>query len=230
MVRILAFLFTSVILLSCGKSSKIEEAVQEKPTEFKTAVKFTPVTPINQEVRKELRDWEEYRTLETFINRFPKSSPEEILSNALELRDLVKAAKFSNKIPELFNITPIKARFNILYNQTLRLADMTFIPAIQASEVIEEYEKILLSFSSLNSRFVSVVTKKRFEDEIDIDVTYIGLDSTKIDSISKKTISKSIEDKKLEKQQEQIRKKKKGSKNVKITDIPKVKSKSKSKN
>ncbi|MAD97480.1 MAG: hypothetical protein CMB99_09170 [Flavobacteriaceae bacterium] len=195
-MRYLSVVFLLVICLACGNSGETDTAVQEKPTEFKTKVQFDPVVSINNEVRKDFESWEDYRNLETFMKRFTNASPEEILSNALELRNLVKATKFSDKIPELYNIPPIKARFNILYNQTLRLSDMTFIPAIKAEEVIEENKKILLTYSSINSRFISIVSKKRFEDEIDIDIQYIGLDSTKIDSISRKTINKTLKAKK----------------------------------
>ena len=86
---------------------------------------------------------------------------------------------------------------------------MTFIPAITADAVIAENEKILLSYSSINSRFISILSKKRFEDEIEIDINAIGLDSTKIDSISKKTISRNLENRQLEKEL-QNRKNKKG--------------------
>lgn len=198
-VRHLSLCIFFLLCLACGSSGDEAKEVQEKPTEFKTKVQFEPFVPITEEVRKDFQSWEDYRNLETFMKRFLTASPEEILSNALELRNLVKSAKFSEKIPELYNIPPIKARFNILYNQTLRLADMTFIPAIKAEEVIEEYKKILLTFSSINSRFVSIVSKKRFEDDITIDINYIGLDSTKIDSISKKTMIQTIEQNKKRK-------------------------------
>lgn len=217
-------LLTFFLFLSCGNSKKETAEIQEKPTEFKTKVKFTSFVQITDEVRKEVEPWDAYLTLDRFMHRFTNVSPEEILSNALELRDLVKAAKFSKNIPELFNIPPIQARFNILYNQTLRLADMTFIPAITAKAVIEENEKILLSYSSINSRLISLMTKKKFEEEIEIDVKFIGLDSTKIDSISKNTISKSLEDKKIEKELE-LKQKKKGESKVKIPPIPNTKKK-----
>ncbi len=195
-MRYLSIVFLLLVCFACGNSGEADTTVQEKPTEFKTKVQFDPVVSINDEVRKDFEAWEDYRNLENFMKRFMNASPEEILSNALELRNLVKAAKFSDKIPELYNIPPVKARFNILYNQTLRLSDMTFIPAIKAEEVIEENKKILLTYSSINSRFISIVSKKRFEDEIDIDIQYIGLDSTKIDSISRKTINQTLKAKK----------------------------------
>ena len=66
---------------------------------------------------------------------------------------------------------------------------MTFIPAINAAEVNLQTEKIISAFSGVNSKVNTILSKKRFEDAIDVDVNFIGLDSTKIDSISKKAIN-----------------------------------------
>ena len=66
---------------------------------------------------------------------------------------------------------------------------MTFIPAINAAEVNLQTEKIISAFSGVNSKVNTILSKKRFEDAIDVDLNFIGLDSTKIDSISKKAIN-----------------------------------------
>ncbi len=52
------------------------------------------------------------------------------------------------------------------------------------------------AFSAVNSKVNTLFTKKRFEDAIEIDVKYIGLDSTKIDSVSKKSVKNILLDKK----------------------------------
>ena len=70
---------------------------------------------------------------------------------------------------------------------------MTFIPAIKAVEINEQTEKILSAFSAVNSKVNTILTKKRFEEAIDVDVSFIGLDSTKIDSVSKKSIKNKLE-------------------------------------
>ena len=83
----------------------------------------------------------------------------------------------------------LTARINILYNETLRLADMTTIPAIKADEVHQQTEKIIDAFSAVHAKINTVLSKKRFEDEIGVEITFIGLDSTKIDSVTKKSIN-----------------------------------------
>ena len=110
----------------------------------------------------------------------------------MELESLVKSLKDSVK-PSLFNVLAFKARINILHNETLRLSDMTFIPAIKATEVNVQTAKIISAFSAVNSKVNTILLKKRFEDAIEVDVKFIGLDSTQIDSVSKKAINKKFE-------------------------------------
>ena len=76
---------------------------------------------------------------------------------------------------------------------------MTTIPAIQASEVNLQTEKILESFSAVNAKINTILSKKRFEDEIDVDVKFIGLDSTKMDSVSRKSIKENFDSRKTDK-------------------------------
>jgi hypothetical protein len=45
----------------------------------------------------------------------------------------------------------------------------------------------------------SILLKKGFEDDIDLDIDYIGLDSTKIDSVSRKSINTKLKEKMLNK-------------------------------
>ena len=123
-------------------------------------------------------------------------SPKEVLSNALELKGLAQALRFSER-PALFNIASLDARINIFNNEILRLADMTTIPAIKASEVNKQTEKIIDAFSAINAKINTILTKKMFEDAIDVDVKFIGLDSTKMDSVSKKSINQRLQERKI---------------------------------
>ena len=158
--------------------------------------------------KKEVEDWTTLQNTEYFLERFKKGSANEILSNALEFKTITKALKDSIK-PTLFSLPSVEARINILYNESLRLADMTYIPAITADEVHEQTNKIMDAFSSINLKINTVLRKKQFEDAIDIDVSFIGLDTTKIDSVSKNAIlEKQKEKKDLQPIQEQLKKQK----------------------
>ena len=69
---------------------------------------------------------------------------------------------------------------------------MTTMPSINAEEVNYQTEKIIGAFSAVNSKVNSILSKKRFEDAIEVDVKFIGLDSTKLDSVSKKSVKKEL--------------------------------------
>lgn len=135
----------------------------------------------------DVKDWDQLKIIDSFFVKFRKISPNEALSNAIELKDLVKKLKDTVK-PAFFDIPSLNARINILNNEALRLADLVTISAIKAAEVNEQVDKTMNAFSSLNLKINTLLAKKRFEDEITIDVDFIGLDTTKIDSISKKSI------------------------------------------
>lgn len=189
---ILAFIF------SCDK--KQETTIQQEDTKplLSVANEFSAVKRVNPVFINDVEEWKELNAVDNFLERFKKASPKEVLSNALELKGLVESLKDSLK-PPLFIVTSFEARINIFYNETLRLADMTTIPAIQASEVNIQTEKILDAFSAVNAKINTILSKKRFEDEIDVDVKFIGLDSTKIDSVSRKSINENLELRKIDK-------------------------------
>ena len=194
------YLSLSIILFSCGNNKKDTlTTVQEKP-QRSIAKQHTRVKSVKVDFEKEIADWEELKTVNSFLKKFNKVSPNEALSNALELRDLVKSLKDSVK-PVIFDIPSFKARVNVLHNETLRLADLTLIPAITSEEVNLQVDKTIAAFSSVNSKINTILTKKRFEDEIDIEIDFIGIDSTKMDSVSKKSINLKKEDKLLKKKQ-----------------------------
>ncbi len=160
--------------------------------------KHEDLIKIESSFTQEIENWNELKALDNFILRFKKASPNEVLSNALELKSLVSSLKDSVK-PSLFEIPSFNTRVNILYNETLRLADMTFIPAIKADQVNMQTDKIINTFSAVNSKINTILTKKRFEDAIKVNVDFIGLDSTKIDSVSKKSIKKELYERALDK-------------------------------
>ena len=202
MKQIIYFLL-SLILFSCQeKKEDIVKNVQEKP-KLSIAKQHTATTNIKSVYQKEIEDWQELKTVNFFLKKFKKVSPNEALSNALELRDLVKSLKDSVK-PAIFNIPAFNARVNVLENETLRLADLTLIPAITSEEVNLQIDKTIAAFSTVNSKINAILSKKEFLEAIDININYIGIDSTMMDSVSTKTINlKKEEDiKKLEQKKE----------------------------
>ena len=136
---------------------------------------------------KEVKDWNALQDIDSFFVKFRKITPNEALSNAIELKDLIKRLNDSVK-PKKFKIPSLTARINVLYNEALRLADLTRIGAIKAQEVNTQVDKTMDAFSNINTKINTILAKIRFENEIDIDVTFIGLDTTRMDAFFKKPI------------------------------------------
>ncbi|WP_282071545.1 hypothetical protein [Polaribacter atrinae] len=181
------YLLLSVILFSCGnKKQETISTLQETP-KLSIPAQHISVEDVKPIYEKEIEDWQELKMVNSFIKKFGKVSPNEALSNALELRDLVISLKDSVK-PEIFDNPPFQTRINVLHNEVLRLADLTFIPAITSEEVNFQVDKTIAAFSTVNSKINSILAKKRFEEEIDLKFDFIGIDSTQMDSISKKSI------------------------------------------
>ena len=175
--------------MSCKKT--VQEVVDnpKEKSEMSVVKDHNSVTPILEIYKTEISDWQSLENLEVFLKRFKKASANQILSNAVELKSLSKSLKDTIK-PKLFDLPPVNARINILFNEALRLADMNTIPAIKAEEVHVQANKIIDAFSSINEKINTIFRKKNFEDAIEIDVSFIGLDTTKIDSVSRKIINK----------------------------------------
>ena len=197
-----------MVFLSCKKQVQEVTKNNDENSVLSVVKKHHDFKMVIPSFKKEVEDWTTLQNTEDFLERFKKGSANEILSNALEFKTITKALKDSIK-PTLFSLPSVEARINILYNESLRLADMTYIPAITADEVHEQTNKIMDAFSSINLKINTVLRKKQFEDAIDIDVSFIGLDTTKIDSVSKNAIlEKQKEKKDLQPIQEQLKKQK----------------------
>ncbi|MFT7441669.1 MAG: hypothetical protein ACI9Q3_000026 [Maribacter sp.] len=190
------FFLVFVIFFSCDKKKVGVVQKQEIKSLLSVVKNYNFAEKVNPLFIKDIEDWEELKAVDNFLSRFKKASPNEILSNALELKELVQSLKDGTK-PLLFENASFNTRVNILQNETLRLSDMTFIPAIKAEEVTTQTDKIMNAFSAVNSKVNSILLKKGFEDDIDLDIDYIGLDSTKIDSVSRKSINTKLIESKI---------------------------------
>ncbi len=180
-----------IITFSCAKKQEKGKPKDSVKSLLSVVKEHSSVKKVNPIYKEEIEGWKELEAVDNFLGRFKKASANEVLSNALELKDLVKKLKIAIK-PDLFIKPAFKARINILYNETLRLSDMTTIPAITADEVHLQTEKIIDAFSAVNAKVNTVFSKKRFEDEIGEDLTFMALDSTKMDSVTRKSLKKNV--------------------------------------
>ena len=175
-----------VFTLSCQGNKETDKA--KKPKLLMSLAETHPATEsVLPAYLKEVKDWKELHAIDSFFVKFRKITPNEALSNAVELKDLIQRLNKSIK-PEKFNAASLTARINILYNEALRLADLTEIGAINAQEVNAQVAKTMVAFSNVNTKINNTLAKIRFEEEVAITATFIGLDTSKLDSISKKAL------------------------------------------
>ena len=183
------YIYLLVILVftfSCQNNEGKDTVKKPKPL-MSIAEMHTATENVLSTYLKEVKDWNELQDIDSFFVKFRKITPNEALSNAIELKDLIK--HLNDSVPEKFKTPSLTARINILYNEALRLADLTRIGAIKAQEVNTQVDKTMAAFSNINTKINSILAKIRFENEIDIDVTFIGLDTTKMDTFFNKPIN-----------------------------------------
>lgn len=192
------YVFALFSIISCNEKKEDASLKNEDKPLMSIVRKYPTSKKISPIYLEETKGWAELKAVNEFLDRFKNVSAKEVLSNSIELEGLVTTLKKEEK-PVLFDIPSFNARLNILHNETLRLVDMRDISAITVTEVDTQTNKIITSFSAVNEKINTILSKKRFEDAIDIDVKFIGLDSTKIDSVSKKSINDNLQRKLEEK-------------------------------
>ena len=107
------YLFLFVFLFSCGNNKKNTLKITKEKPKLSIAKQHTTLEKVNAIFSNEIENWQELKTVKDFLKKFEKISPNEALSNALELRDLVSSLRDSIK-PKKLNIPAFNARINIL--------------------------------------------------------------------------------------------------------------------
>jgi len=140
---------------------------------------------LSPEAKEELSTWKEYNDVDEFVITYYNISVTEALNNADELTGLVKLMKDSIRIESLKKDDVI-ARFNVLHNETLRLADMATITSISDEEVIKEVTQILELYSAVNSKINTIYRAIELQNLLEVDTeTPIQLEGEKLDEVKR---------------------------------------------
>lgn len=118
--------------------------------------------------KKDLENWQEYSDVDELLISYYNISVSEALSKSAELARLVELMKDSIRV-ETVNKLNVIARFNVLHNETLRLADMATIPSITDEEVDEEVEQIISVFESVNAKINTIYKAIDLQNSLEID-------------------------------------------------------------
>lgn len=174
------------LAISCGESKKVEKVAEKVDT-----LKVDTDRIINNisetlipNAKKTLHNWKEYNDVDVFMLKYYNVSNLEALNNAKELSELVKFMKDSIRVERLDEKNVI-ARFNVLHNETLRLADMANISSISKEEVKDEVKKIIDLFSAVNSKINTIYKAEDIQNSLDVD-TEAPVESKKKGKIKKR--------------------------------------------
>lgn len=159
------FLGLCILFFSCGKQQKEEQKVIDK-SDFNTVKKHVEILDVSKKFETKIENWLEYESVNEFIQQFNSISPSEAINNSRELNNLVKSLRDSIK-PTFLESPAFHARVNLLYNETLRLYDMSSISSIKADQVNLQVEKIVEAFSSVNSKINTTILQQNLDREIE---------------------------------------------------------------
>ena len=170
-MRLLLSAFTFLFLFSCQNNKRIKQANTPKP-QMSIIENHKKTIGLDNIAKKNVSTWNEYKSLQEFLQKFESISANEAINNAVELSHLVKIIKDSIRPKELLN-SPFRARINVLHSEALRLKDMTLIPAITSKEVHNQVAKIIEAFSATSTKINAVFHQLEVKKEIDIDDTLL---------------------------------------------------------
>ena len=190
MLRSFLILFLSaILLLSCKKEkskAEIEDTEQAAPTSIIKSDQ--PIVKLNAKASTLVSNWPEYTKFEDLISTYQEISMSEALLNSVELSELALQLKDSVRVEKL-NIPEVKIRLNVLYSETLRLADMSTIPTITEELVAEENNNVINAFSALNLKINNMNSREKINEELSEFIDEV-LEEKKNDSVDPEKVEK----------------------------------------
>lgn len=185
MPKIFLGIFLLFLLLASCKNKKQESAEVNTTTvsESKMIKSEKPISRLNAQSKKLIAPWAEYQKFDDLISQYQEISMNEALLNSVELSVLAQELRDSIRVDKL-NIPEVKIRLNVLYTQTLRLADMSTIPTITEQLVAEENNNMIEAFSALNLKINNMNAQDKLNSEISKFIDEV-LEQPKTDSIIK---------------------------------------------
>lgn len=161
-------IFIGVILLcSCNQKTNSLDNKEKKDTTSVVKKSYTKTVFLSENARKEIVDLKYFDEFEKILDRFYHSNPEEIKLNTTDLNEVLVRLKDSITI-EKINRPDVKARFNILYNESLRLLDMSSISTISQVEINHKVENIIDAYESIITKINQVYLMNANEENVDV--------------------------------------------------------------
>jgi hypothetical protein len=188
---IIGYIILVLLLISCKNKEKVEQDTAAINEEILSTIKSDkPITNLNNKAKDLVITWPEYQNFNELINQYQEITVSEALLNSVELSELAKHLKDSIRIEKL-NIPEVKIRLNVLYSETLRLADMSSIPTISQESVEQENNNMVDAFSALNLKINNMNLQDELNSEISKFIDEV-LESPTIDSSNTMVIIDSL--------------------------------------
>ena len=160
--------FTLLLLFACNQK-KEEVNTDAVSTNDSLKSEFSNIKSISETLSPEAKaktvNWEDYHQLDRLLTDFYTISPKEALNLSKELATTTTRLKDSLPIEE-FKRPDVMIRINVLNNYALRLADMASIPSITDTEVDQEIQHLLDSYSALNAKINNIAHQEKIEREL----------------------------------------------------------------
>lgn len=176
------FLMLAFCLSSCKNKEQNTEAEKDtSPLEHSMIKSEKPITKLNSKSQELIAAWPEYQKFDELINQYQEISMNEALLNSVELSELAMQLRDSIRVEKL-NVPEVKIRLNVLYSETLRLADMSTIPTITEILVAKENNNVIDAYSALNIKINNMNAQEQLNEEVSKFVDEV-LDERKSDSL-----------------------------------------------
>lgn len=166
----LFFLLILTVICSCNNAKDVQKESEKLDTLKQSSIRI--ISKIGESLspksKSVLNDWQEFSKVDEFISKYYSISIQDALSNAQELSELVGQMKDSVRIENLQELN-VRARFNVLHNETLRLADMSEISSISNEEVKDEVLNILEVYSAVKSKINTIYKAEDIQNSLEVD-------------------------------------------------------------
>lgn len=178
----IAFLLLTLFLSACkNKEQKTEEENDSISMESSMIKSERPITRLNSKSEELVATWAEYQKFDELITQYQEISMNEALLNSVELSELALQLRDSIRVEKL-DLPEVKIRLNVLYSETLRLADMSTIPTITEALVAQENNNVIDAYSALNLKINNMSSQDQLNEEISKFVDEV-LEEPKRDSL-----------------------------------------------
>lgn len=162
-------IFTIVILLffSCKQTTNELESNTKNDTTAFVSRSYTQSIFLTENARKEMVAQKYFEDFENTMKQFYNSTPDRIQLNAQDLTEVISKIKDSISLSKI-DRPDVKARFNILYSEALRLIDMSTISTISNEEVNRKIENIIYAYESILAKINQVYLMDSNEENVDV--------------------------------------------------------------